>query len=218
MSDATTVIQKVRLALGRTTPLDKAPIPPAIDEPITRLVHSDIGLPELFAKRASDNHMQVETVSPEDLMAKLIAFLHSRNCKRLALPASPFLENLSVPAGLRSAGFETTLWPDMTLDQLYDYDCGVTDVYCAVAETGSLVVQTSPKHGRSLSLVPPIHVAILEPKNFVADLVDLFEKLTREGTGSATSIISGPSKTADIEMSMVEGVHGPGLVKLFILG
>ena len=218
MSDANSVIEKVRTALGRTSRLTTAPVPPAIDEPITRLVHSDIGLPELFAKRASDNHMQVETVSPDDLGEKLVAFLRSKNCKRLALPESAFLEGLSVPGKLREAGFEVALWPEMTLDQLYEFDCGVTDVYCAVAETGSMVVQTSAKHGRSLSLVPPIHVAILEPKNFVADLVDLFEKLTREGTGSATSIISGPSKTADIEMSMVEGVHGPGLVKVFILG
>jgi L-lactate dehydrogenase complex protein LldG len=105
----------------------------------------------------------------------------------------------------------------MTLDELYDFDCSVTDVYCAVAETGSLVMRASAGHGRALSLVPPIHIAVLEPRNFVPDLVDLFEKLSREGTGSAVSIVTGPSKTSDIEMNLVIGVHGPCKVQLFVL-
>ncbi len=158
----------------------------------------------------------MQTVYLEELLPKLVAFLQAQNCRRLALPTSELLERLAVPAALRNAGFEVAIWPDLTLDQLYEFDCGITDVYCAVAETGSLVVRASEGHGRGLSLVPPIHVAIVEPKNFIPDLVDLFEKLTREGTGSATHIISGPSKTADIEMSMVEGVHGPAVVAVFL--
>jgi L-lactate dehydrogenase complex protein LldG len=103
----------------------------------------------------------------------------------------------------------------MTLDELYDFDCGVTDVYAGVAETGSLVIKHSPEHGRALSLVPAVHVAIVEPKNLVGDLVDLFEKLGRDGGGA--TIITGPSKTADIEMDLVVGGHGPGKVQIYLL-
>ena len=67
---------------------------------------------------------------------------------------------------------------------MYDFDCGVTDVYAAVAETGSLVVRPTREHGRGLSLIPALHVAVVEPKNFVPDLVDLFDQLTTDGVGS----------------------------------
>ncbi len=211
------VIESVRRALGRNEPLAAAPIPPAINEPLVRLVHSNIGLPELFVDRAKANKMGVEAIYLEELHAKLIEFLKSNDCRLIALPASAFLEKIGVPQALRDAGFQVRLWPEMTLDELYDFDCGVTDVWHAVAETGSLVMRASPEHGRALSLVPRIHVAILEPKNFLPDLVDLFQLLTAEGDFSNVVIISGPSKTADIEMNLVTGVHGPGVVQLFVL-
>jgi L-lactate dehydrogenase complex protein LldG len=210
------VLDRVRRALGRSAGAT-VPAPPTIPEPIARLVHTDFGLPELFAKRAAENKMLVEMAYPEEVGEKLAAFLRARKCSKIALPESAFLEKLQIPAALRSAEFAVKAWPDMTLDEIYDFDAGVTDAWCAVAETGSIAIRPTPQHGRALSLVPPIHVAILEPKNFVPDLVDFFEKLSREGAGSGVSLITGPSKTADIEMNLVEGVHGPGTVQLFIL-
>lgn len=211
------VLARVRRALGRTAPLTSPPVPPVIPQPITRLVHTEIGLPELFGKRAEENKMHVDAVSPDELLPRLIAFLNQHNCRKLALPASPLLEKLNIHRFLSQAGFPATRWPDMTLDQLYDYDCGITDVYAAVAETGSLVIRSSPAHGRALSLVPPVHVAILEPKNLVPDLVDLMDKIASDPSQGATILITGPSKTADIEMSLVTGVHGPGVVQIFLL-
>ena len=79
------------------------------------------------------------------------------------------------------------------------------------------LVRGSEAHGRSLSLVAPVHVAIVEPKQFLPDLVDLFEKLAAEPHPGNTVIITGPSKTADIEMTLVTGVHGPGVVQVFVL-
>jgi L-lactate dehydrogenase complex protein LldG len=92
----------------------------------------------------------------------------------------------------------------------------VTEVTYAVAETGSLIIRATPQHGRALSLVPPVHVAVVQPKQILPDLVDLFEQLAREGADN-TVIITGPSKTADIELTLVTGVHGPGVVHVFIL-
>jgi L-lactate utilization protein LutC len=211
------VIDRVRRALGRTQPLSSAPVPPAIEEPITRLVHSEIGLPELFAKRAGENKMGVETVYVEDLPGKLAAFLGARGCRKVALPVSDFLEKLEIDRPLREAGFTVRRWGELSLDELYDFDAGITDVYCAVAETGSLVIRSSPSHGKALSLVPNVHVAIVQPKDFLPDLVDLFQKLTKEGVGSNVTLITGPSRTADIEMELVTGVHGPNTVQIYIL-
>ena len=208
-------ISKVRQALGRREALKDAPIPPELPEHIVRLVQSEIGLAELFARRAEENKMHVVGVRVEELVGNVGEYLRGQGCKRIALPKSAFLERLGVVDGLKKAGFEVRTWDSMTLDELYDYDCGVTDVYAAVAETGSLVIKNSPEHGRALSLVPAVHVAIVEPKNLVADLVDFFEKLGRDGGG--VTIITGPSKTADIEMDLVVGVHGPGKVQIFLL-
>jgi L-lactate dehydrogenase complex protein LldG len=217
MANDKTVLDAVSSALGRTGPLLEPPIPPKIDEPITRLVHTDIGLPDLFAKRAQENKMAVQTLGAEELLPKLIAFLRANHCQRIALPVSKLLDGLNLLRHLRDAGFDAKRWDQMTLDELYDYDCGVTDVTYAVAETGSLVIRSSPDHGRALSLVPPIHVAILEPKNFLPDLVDLFDRLAKDGDPTSVTLITGPSKTSDIEMTLVVGVHGPCKVQLFIL-
>jgi L-lactate dehydrogenase complex protein LldG len=211
------VLARVRLALGRTAPLTTPPQPPAIPEPLARLVHTSIGLPEYFAKRAQENKIGVQWTSPDELPAKLVDFLRANQCSKLAVPASEVLERLKLPDQLSAAGFSVRRWPDMTLDEAYDIDCGITDVYAAVAEVGALVIRSSPGHGKALSLVPPVHVAILQPTDFLPDLVDLFEKLRVEGAANTTVIITGPSKTADIEMSLVVGVHGPGVVQAFLL-
>ena len=217
ITDDRNVLDKVRRALGRSTPLTHAPIPPAIDEPITRLVHTDLGLSELFIKTASANKMDVTSLRVEQLAEQLIAYLRVENCKRIALPVSPLLDRLNLIGALSAGGLDAQRWDGITLDALYDFDCGVTDVYAAIAETGSLVMRASTGHGRALSLVPALHVAILEPKVFMPDLVDLFEKLTKDGVGTGITIITGPSKTSDIEMNLVVGVHGPCKVKVFVL-
>ena len=217
MPDSTDILAKVRRALGRSERLTVAPVPPAIDEPITRLVHSEIGMPDLFKKTAAANKIEVEALRVEDLAGRLIATLTDLKCKKVALPISPLLDRLELVATLCAAGFDARRWETMTLDELYDFDCGITDVYAAVAETGSLVIRASAGHGRGLSLIPALHIAIVEPKNFVPDLVDLFDKIAAEGVGTGISIISGPSKTSDIEMTLVTGVHGPCKVKVFLL-
>ncbi|HUB25656.1 MAG TPA: LUD domain-containing protein [Tepidisphaeraceae bacterium] len=207
------VMETIRRALGRTAPLATAPEPPAIDESIARLVSSGQPLTELLLQKCEENKMHAETVGSGDLPGRLADYLRSQKVRRVALSGA--LDDLIGP--FSTAGFEARNWKSMTLDELYDFDCGITDVYAAVAETGSLVIRAQSEHGRALSLVPPIHIAIVRPAQIVPDLIDLFEKLGREGTGSAVSLITGPSKTSDIEMNLVVGVHGPTKVQVFLV-
>lgn len=218
MSDAAGFIENVRRALGRRERLTTAPVPPELTEPVIRLVHSDVGLSELFARQAAASSMGVSTVRIEDLAEQLIAFLRDNGCRRVALPVAKTLDLLDLPRLLGEAGLEVVRWDQGGPNGLFACDCGVTDVYAAVAETGSLVMRATAGHGRSLSLVPPIHVAVVEPRNLVGDLLDLLRKLEAEGTGSGTVLITGPSKTTDIEGNLVTGVHGPGKVQIFVLG
>jgi L-lactate dehydrogenase complex protein LldG len=211
------VIDRVRKALGRTAPLTTPPVPPTISEPVARLVNSEIGLPELFAKRAADNKMHVDAVDPGEVGGRVAAYLKGKGLTKVAMPVSPLLERLGVAEALRGAGLDVRVWDRMTLDDLYDLDASVTDVTWAVAETGSLVIKSSPVSGRALSLVPLVHVAIVEPRNCIPDLLDLMEILGREGVGNNVNIVTGPSKTADIEGALVVGVHGPGEVQVYVL-
>jgi L-lactate utilization protein LutC len=217
MHDERNVLEKVRHSLGRTATPTLPPEPPLLDEPIVRLVLSDIGLPALFQKKALESKIGVTPLRVEALHEELVAYLKKLGVKSIMLPRSKFLERLQIAQVLTDAGFVAKHWDEITLDQAYDIDAAVTDVYRVIAETGSLVVRASPSHGRAITLVPPLHVAIVEPKNCVGDLIDLLELLGTENTASGTFIISGPSKTADIEMNLVTGVHGPGKVQVFLL-
>jgi L-lactate dehydrogenase complex protein LldG len=217
MDAAETVIDKVRRALGRTTTPAQVPAPPEIPDTVARLVHSTIGLAELFETRAVKQHMIAEPVSADELVEKLVAFLRERQCRRVMLSDTELLRKFEVGDQLDEQGFEARYWSGITADGAYDYDAGVTEVDYAVAETGTLVIRHRPEHGRLLSLVPFVHVAVLQPKQIVPDLIDLFETLAKDGVGSGVTMISGPSKTADIEMNTVTGVHGPNVVRVFVL-
>jgi L-lactate dehydrogenase complex protein LldG len=211
------VMENVRRALKRTKPLTSPPVPPAIDEPIARLVHSDIGLADLFVQRASAMKMIATTIGVDELLGEIAKFLRERRCSRVMLSDTALLTRLGAVDYLKENGFDARRWSEITPDEAYDFDAGVTDVDYAVAESGSLVIRHRPEHGRLISLVPFVHVAVVEPKNFLPDLIDLFERLAKDGVGGGVTMISGPSKTADIEMNVVTGVHGPNVVRTFVL-
>jgi L-lactate dehydrogenase complex protein LldG len=217
MSEHDPVIDRVRRALGRTAAAP--PPPPPLSEPIVRLVPRDIGLAELFARRAAEMGAQVELVHPCELALSLSTFLRDNGVRRVAMPASALLDRFELRQAIeQTEGVERVArWDQIKLDEMYDFECAVTDATWAVAETGSVVIRTNAAHGRALSLVPMYHVVVLDPKNLLPDLLDLFGKLAAETDRGYTVIISGPSKTADIEMNVVTGVHGPNVVKLFVL-
>jgi L-lactate dehydrogenase complex protein LldG len=215
MSDP--MLEIIRRALGRIEPLKTAPTPPAIPDSIARLVARDGNLVDLFTKSATEAHLHVTRVTPADLPTELARFLRENNCKKVGLPASDLLDRLKVAEIIQSIGATAIRWTESTLDAAYDLDCGITDAYAAVAETGSIVIRPTPSHGRALSLVPPIHIAIIEPAIIVADLIDLFEKISREPRSPNVTLITGPSKTADIEGALVTGVHGPGNVQVYLV-
>jgi L-lactate dehydrogenase complex protein LldG len=108
-------------------------------------------------------------------------------------------------------------WAKLTLDATYDLDAGITELYAAIAETGSLVIRPEARCGRALSLIPPIHIAIVRPQNILPDLFDFFGKLSAEPRLPNTTLITGPSKTADIEGALVVGVHGPSYVQVYLV-
>jgi len=190
-------------------------MPPALTDSVVRLVRKDVDLTKVFAERAKELKMLVTPTSPSDAAAKLLDFLRGRNVRSVALAVSALLDRLRVRPVLESAGLRVRSWDEISLDQMYDFDCAVTDVDCAIAESGTLVIKPSARQGRSMSLTPMVHVAFVEPRQIVPDMLDLFAMLSNERENLI--LISGPSKTADIEMNVVTGVHGPNVVHTFLV-
>jgi L-lactate dehydrogenase complex protein LldG len=91
-----------------------------------------------------------------------------------------------------------------------DVDAGFTSVRCAIADTGTLVLWPSPEEPRLLSLVPPIHVALLSATTIRDTLLSVLrDEGWAKGLPPNVVLVSGPSKTADIEQTLAYGVHGP---------
>jgi L-lactate dehydrogenase complex protein LldG len=100
---------------------------------------------------------------------------------------------------------------------------GVTAADFCMADTATLVMRNRPGQPRSVALVPSIHVAVITLDQILVDMKELFallrwdERFRQEGLSNYMSFISGPSKTADIEATMVHGAHGPREVHLIVV-
>jgi L-lactate dehydrogenase complex protein LldG len=99
-------------------------------------------------------------------------------------------------------------------------DIGITSCDWAIAETGTLMVCSRPGQERVASLLPPVYFSIVEREQIVPDLIDAIGSVrTADGTlPSNITLITGPSKTGDIELELTTGVHGPGKWRVIVVG
>ena len=148
----------------------------------------------------------------------------------VARSLQPVLDAVPVDAAIASAG--GLCWPAVyggpdsrtaIRQRLLESGMGITGADYAIAETGSVVVVPRQGLSRLVSVVPPVHVAIVRPEDIVGTLDDLFalrrlEYVKNGGEmGSYLNFITGPSRTADIEQTIVVGVHGPREVHMVLL-
>ncbi|MCL5742799.1 MAG: lactate utilization protein [Acidobacteria bacterium] len=88
---------------------------------------------------------------------------------------------------------------------------GITGADYALADTGSLVMLSSAQEARMVSLLPPVHIALVEKSRLLSGLDELFTVLPEPAEATSSMVlITGPSRTADIEQFLIRGVHGPG--------
>lgn len=97
---------------------------------------------------------------------------------------------------------------------------GITGCFCAIAETGTLMLVSRPDSPATVSLLPETHVALVPAQRLVATMEDGFALLRRElgAVPRAVNFVSGPSRTGDIEQTLVLGAHGPCRVHLVVVG
>jgi L-lactate dehydrogenase complex protein LldG len=92
---------------------------------------------------------------------------------------------------------------------------GVSQALYGLADTGSVVLAASPEEPRARSLLPLVHVSVLDESRVLPGLAELFEAVG-DDLPSALAIVTGPSRSADIEQHLVVGVHGPGEVHVVL--
>jgi L-lactate dehydrogenase complex protein LldG len=126
---------------------------------------------------------------------------------------------------LRECGI--TALPEVTTgvtdrDQLRELcaraDFGITSADYALSDTGTLVMIASPAEQRLVSLLPPVHIAVVPRERILGSLDELFDTLPDPAAQTSSMVlITGPSRTADIEQILIRGVHGPGEIHAVIV-
>ncbi len=211
-------LTRISDALGRRRGEPITP-PPAIDESLVRLCGHDEDIVGRFADEARAAGMSVHRTTRDHLAQCLRGLLAEAHCRSVAVSVlDPALSSV-VSAAANEANSNVIDWHSAPgLDAHFDVDAGITDVDAALAETGTLIVSSGATRSRGGLLVPPIHIAIVHDHNILPDMVD-FRQRERCSTceSAATTFVTGPSKTADIEGILVTGVHGPREVHILLV-
>ena len=105
---------------------------------------------------------------------------------------------------------------DPSRDELFSSDIGVTSAQWAIAETGTLVLESGAERHRLVSLVPPIHVCILTERSIRLSMAEILEAADIN-TNRTITFITGASRTSDIELTLAIGVHGPGELHVIVI-
>jgi len=148
--------------------------------------------------------------------------------KSVAAWQHPLIESLNLPDALSGLGVPVVFADLRKTDadnlrrRISECYIGITSADFCMANTATLVMRTRPGQARTVSLLPSIHIAVIELNRIIADLKELYALLkwdpqeSKEGLTNCMTFISGPSKTADIEATMVHGAHGPREVHVFV--
>lgn len=166
-------------------------------------------LPARFRERALKLSSDVlETADRKEVPTLLARYLNDRKLP-LGGVCWPSLSELP----WSSAGLDMQSRPARDSDLV-----GVTGAFCAIAETGTLMLLSGADTPATTSLLPETHVAVIDPRRIVATMEDAWDLLRREykQPPRAVNFVSGPSRTADIEQTVTLGAHGPYRVLLIL--
>ena len=170
---------------------------------------------------AAGGHLHL-AADAEDAVRQVLALVQACSARRVLLGCGAFLDTLPLSDRLRAEGIDVTavdaLPAAVARDAFFAADVGISGVSHLIAETGSLVVASSADDSRSVSLLPPVHIAVTERRQLLPDLFDLLGPGAAAGLPSCLTLITGPSKTGDIELRLVTGVHGPGELHVVLVG
>jgi L-lactate dehydrogenase complex protein LldG len=133
--------------------------------------------------------------------------------KRATVWTTPEMDAWGVAEALQALDIDI-IPADADKQQVASCELGVTGVDAALPETGTLALTSSPERPRVASLLPRVHLALLRPSVLRPDLHQVFAETKAAGY---SVLISGPSRTADIELTLTLGVHGPKSLYVWVM-
>ena len=152
------------------------------------ITHGDTGIAQALTQIIGD-------LQKTNLRAQRIAISDEQRVERLLQQTDLEIEALAIAPNA---------------SEIFTFDLGITTAQAAIAETGTLVLDSADERHRLVSLVPPVHIAIIDAGRICETLGEALSLLRRERELSrAVTFITGPSRTADIELTLTIGVHGP---------
>ena len=167
---------------------------------------------ELFCRRVGEYRADVHRVDEADVPALITSICAAHGAHTLVVPRG-------VPTEWRAADVELVEDDGLSAQELDGLDGAFTGCTAAIAETGTIVLTASPLEGRrALTLVPDLHICAVRESQIVQLLPEALALIAAEGLERRPiTFISGPSATSDIELSRVEGVHGPRTLVVLVI-
>ncbi len=210
------ILSRLKTAIG-----DMAPAPPTVCMPIATFSAEE--KIENLRTRMEAMRAEVHVVSSNDWAARLKSILQARKLKTLLYSPDTWMAPVIAKAwDDDSADLPAKIPFDRPIEdvkeELFEIDAGITTTCGAIAETGAVVLRTDASEPRTLSLVPPVHIAVLKADQIYNSFCEIIQAQNwTAGMPTNMLLISGPSKTADIEMTLAFGVHGPKELIVLVL-
>jgi L-lactate dehydrogenase complex protein LldG len=171
---------------------------------------SRVAVLELLVDRLEDYDARVVRTVEVDVRAAAAKMLEGRKARRMVVPRGLMAEWLP-------SGVEFVVDEGLTAAELDAVDGVMTGATLAIAETGTVVLQSVAGQGRrAVTLVPDYHLCVVRVKDVVETVAEAMARL-QETADLATTFFSGPSATADIEMTRIKGVHGPRFLDVILV-
>jgi len=196
------VLENIRRSLGRTaqTPLSLRPAIYESRQPES--VDSEI---ECFLGEIKKLSGVGQKLSPSEIDSALKTLVEEQNIHKATVWETPHLRQLGITEILNSLGVELVS-PNANKHEMALCDLGITEADYLLPETGTLAMHSSAEKPRAVSLLPRVHLAIVRPEMLRPDMHQVFAEAK---DGNYLVFITGPSRTADIELTVTLGVHGP---------
>lgn len=152
-------------------------------------------------------------VTLEDITPHLETLVQDEKISKATIWETPLLQRLQIASHLRALGVDIVS-PNASKNDIAQCDLGITEVDFMLPETGTIGLYSGKNKPRVISLLPRVHLAIATPAALRPDLYQVFEEAKNH---HYLVLITGPSRTADIELTVTLGVHGPQQLIVWLL-